>query len=241
MKRKNIWKNGIAAAILLMFFAAGAYAMDFYRADATAMEALHDGAAVTVRTEDRLLAFCPEKAELGLIFYPGGKVQPEAYAPLMRGLAEKDILCVLVEMPLNLAVLDSNAALQVPEQFPQITDWYIGGHSLGGSMAAACASENPEIFSGLILLAAYSTADLGESDMHVLSVYGTEDGVLNRENYAQYYGNLPGSTRELVIAGGNHAQFGNYGPQRGDGTGAITAQEQQRLTMEAMQSFLYEK
>ena len=101
-----------------------------------------------------------------------------AYAPLMKELAEKDILCVLVKMPFHLAVFDINAADGIREQFPEIKSWYIGGHSLGGSMAASYVSKHTEDFEGLVLLAAYSTEDLSDSGLKVLSVYGSEDGVL---------------------------------------------------------------
>lgn len=100
----------------------------------------------------------------------------------MESLAQKGILCVLVRMPFNLAVFDDNAADGIREMFPEITDWYIGGHSLGGSMAAAYLEKHPSDFKGLLLLAAYSTADLSNENIRTLSIYGSNDGVLNREN-----------------------------------------------------------
>ena len=172
----------------------------------------------------------------GLIFYPGGKVEHAAYTPLMEMLASEGILCVLVEMPFRLAVLDVNAADGIPEAFPEVECWYMGGHSLGGSMAASYLASHTEDFDGLILLGAYSTADLSGSGLTVLSVYGSEDGVMNREKYAEYKPNLPEGFTEVIIEGGNHAYFGAYGEQEGDGTATVTPAEQVRETVAAILS-----
>lgn len=176
---------------------------------------LHRAKKGQLRESENMTIFAPENPAVGFVFYPGGKVEYTAYAPLMLALAERDILCVLVEMPLNLAVLDMGAAEGIPEQYTEVETWYIGGHSLGGSMAASYAAEHTEEYAGLVLLAAYSTAEI--SDMDVISLYGSEDGVLNREKYQEYRSNLPESTVETVIEGGNHAGFGSYGFQEGDG------------------------
>lgn len=144
----------------------------------------------------------------------------------MRSCAEKGILCALVKMPFNLAVLDMNAADGIAEQYPDIDRWYIGGHSLGGAMAATYAAGRSGELDGLILLAAYSAKDLKDSGLDVLSVYGSEDRVLNRKKYGEYQENLPSGTIEVVIEGGCHAGFGSYGPQKGDGTPMITGEEQ---------------
>ena len=132
-------------------------------------------------------------------------------------------------------MLDADAAAGIPEHYPEIGNWYIGGHSLGGAMAASFAAEHPETFDGLILLAAYSTEDLTESGLDVWSLYGSEDGVLNFEKYEEYRANLPADTRETVLEGGSHALFGDYGPQKGDGEAAITAMEQVRMTVELLE------
>ena len=133
----------------------------------------------------------PENPAAGFIFYPGGKVEISAYEPLMQACAAQDILCVLVSMPFHLAVFDKNAADGIQEQYPQIDSWYIGGHSLGGAMAASYVSKHADSFDGLILLGAYSTADISETALRVLSVYGSEDGVLNRSKYEKNKSNLP--------------------------------------------------
>ena len=185
-----------------------------------------------------MIVFKPKDAMEGLIFYPGGKVEYEAYAPLMEALAKEGILCVLVHMPANLAVLDVNAADGIQEDFPQIEEWYIGGHSLGGSMAASYLGKHIDEYEGLILFSSYSTEDLRTSDLDVLSIYGSEDGVLNADKYDSNQVNLPSEFEEFVIEGGCHAYFGSYGKQDGDGKPTITNEEQIRITAEKVKAFM---
>lgn len=142
-------------------------------------------------------------------------------------------------MPANLAVLDMNAADGIQDEFQQITKWYIGGHSLGGSMAASYLSKNAEAYDGLILLASYSTADLSMLELSGLSIYGSNDQVLNAEKYQENKRNLPQKSKELVIEGGSHAYFGVYGEQEGDGKAEITNQEQIKITAEAISQFIH--
>ena len=181
---------------------------------------------------DGVTVFVPEEPAAGLIFYPGGKVEHTAYAPLLRACAERGVLCVLIRMPFNLAVFNINGANGIPEQFPDVDHWYLGGHSLGGAMAASYAADHADELDGLVLLAAYSTRDLTGSGLAVLSVYGSEDGVLDLAKYEQYRSNLPAGTSEVVIDGGCHAGFGRYGAQTGDGTPAISSDEQIDRTAE---------
>ena len=132
----------------------------------------------------------------------------------MEACAKEGILCVLLHMPGNLAVLDINAAKDIPEEYPDIENWYMAGHSLGGSMAASYISSHEEAFKGLILLAAYSTADLKETGLRVLSLYGSEDGVLKMDSYEKYRDNLPEDFTEIVIPGGCHAYLAATAPRK---------------------------
>ena len=193
---------------------------------------------VQAEQDGDVIWFVPEEPTAGLIFYPGGKVEHTAYAPLLHACAENGILCALVRMPGNLAVLDANAADGLQEAYPEIITWYIAGHSLGGAMAATYAAAHPEDFDGLILLAAYSTKDLTGTALRVLSVYGSADSVMNRESYEKNRSNLPADTTEVVLDGGCHAQFGSYGPQDGDGVPTISGEEQVRQTTEAITAFI---
>lgn len=224
--------------LLVMSVAFGVYVNDYYHADASASAALQSDTLVTVSEQDGSWVFAPEEPVAGLIFYPGGKVENTAYAPLLHDLAIHGILCVLVKMPCNLAVLDKNAADGIAEEFPQIGSWYIGGHSLGGAMAASYAAKHSDILDGLVLLAAYSTADLTDSGLRAYSTYGSEDGVLNREKLEANRGNLPQDTVEMVINGGCHAGFGSYGHQKGDGEPTISAEEQQQQTADAVAAWI---
>lgn len=185
---------------------------------------------------ENMVVFAAEEPAAGMVFYPGGKVEHTAYAPLMQALAEAGITCVLTEMPFDLAVLDVDAAQRAREAVTGIERWYIGGHSLGGAMAANYAAAHPDEYDGLILLAAYSTKDLKYSGLKVVSLYGTEDKILNREKYEKYWENLPENAVELVLDGGNHAQFGSYGPQDGDGTARVSAEKQTAWTAEIISS-----
>lgn len=227
----------IALAVLLVFTAVfGIYAGDYYHAD---LEAIQDNALKMdyermERLEDGSLVFYPGEYDSAVIFYPGGKVEALAYIPLMESLAQEGVLAVLMPMPFNLAVLAKNAAEGIPEQFPEVENWYMAGHSLGGSMAASFAAENTAWVDGLILLAAYSTDPV---ELPVLSIYGSEDGVLNMEKYKKYRANLPELT-EQIIDGGNHAGFGFYGPQEGDGEASISRQEQIEQTARLMAEFV---
>ena len=230
MKKQEYLKRARIIVIALIIILGGAFAIyvnHYYHADDHALASLQSTETVMVWTLQKdTLVFSPKEARVGLIFYPGGKVQYESYAPLMQSLAEQGILCVLVHMPWNLAVLDVNAADGIKEKFSGITTWYLGGHSLGGSMAASYVENHAEEYEGLILLASYSTADLSKTGLKVLSIYGSNDGVLSLEKYEQNKTNLPEDVVEHVIDGGCHAYFGSYGTQDGDGTPMISAEEQ---------------
>ncbi|MBR4039225.1 MAG: alpha/beta hydrolase [Clostridia bacterium] len=224
----------VALALAMMAGACAVYLGDYYRADHEAIGAFLPQGTAWKEEPDGTIVFEAEGANKGFIFYPGGKVEYTAYIPLMQACAEEGILCALVEMPFNLAVLDVNAADGIQKEYPEIEEWYIGGHSLGGSMAAAYLADHAEDYEGLILLGAYSTADLSATDLAVLSVFGGEDKVMNREKYEMNRANLPSGFMETVIDGGCHAYFGMYGQQDGDGMPAITNEEQIRLTVESI-------
>ena len=232
----------IAAVIVVMVVAAGIYINDYYRADVTAYNCItQPSERVSVQEfDDGTYCFAPEdiKADTGIIFYPGGKVEAVSYAPLMEALAERGVMAVLMSMPANLAVLDADAADGICGDFTEIEHWYMAGHSLGGSMAASYLGEECYGFDGLILLASYSTENLADTELKVLSIYGSEDGVLDMEKYEANKDNLPEWFEEHVIEGGCHAYFGAYGPQEGDGQPQITAEEQIGITADLMAVFV---
>lgn len=235
MKKKKLLISLISVFAVLAVVAASCvvYVNDYYRAETEAFANVSVSENVARKIdEDGNVVYEPDNPIAGFIFYPGGKVEYIAYEPLMASCAEKGILCVLVEMPFNLAVFDVKAADGIQEKYPEIENWYIGGHSLGGSMAAAYLGENADDFEGLVLLGSYSTEDLSDTGLKVLSVYGSEDKVLNREKYDENKANLPDDFTEIVIEGGCHSYFGMYGNQEGDGTPTITQREQIEITAE---------
>lgn len=234
-KRKIfITTTSVLLALAIIIGACSIYLSNYYSADNEAIGAFLPQGTTWTEDPDGRIVFEPKGATKGFIFYPGGKVEYTAYIPLMKACAEEGILCVLVEMPFNLAVLDINAADGIQKEYPEIEEWYIGGHSLGGSMAASYLANHIEDYEGLILLGSYSTADISDTDINVLSVFGSEDKVMNREKYEDNKSNLPSDFTEFVIDGGCHAYFGMYGPQDGDGTATITNEEQISLTVKSI-------
>ena len=237
MKNKKYLKIVLAILTTILVLSLGIfmYASDYYHATTEALAQTHSSQTVTVTTpSDDLMIFEPEHAKAGFIFYPGGKVEYTAYAPLLHELAEEGILCALVKMPLNLAVLDINAADGIQALYPEIQNWYIGGHSLGGSMAASYLAKHQDKYNGLVLLGAYSTSDLSDTDLDVISIYGSNDQVLNTEKYETYKDNLPTDFTEFIIDGGSHAYFGTYGLQEGDGIATISNEEQIDITADLL-------
>lgn len=220
--------NGMAILLL----AGAAYFAVCYRADETAQAALQGSETVSVTKIDGGYFFDGPAAEKAVVFYPGAKVECEAYAPLMLTLAERGFDCFLADVPLNFALFGEGLADKFVSAY-DYDSWLTGGHSMGGIVAAGYARKHPESVDGVILLASYTTA---EPDAKVCSVYGSEDGCLERNVYANNRCNWPEGSAELIIEGGNHAQFGSYGAQKGDGEATVSAREQWAATADAIAS-----
>jgi len=242
--RKSSWLRKLLIGLAVMIvIAAGAffwYINVYYQATAAAIKALRSDGSVTITETAKAITFEPNGAEpeAGVIFYPGGKVEAEAYAPLLRQLAEEELLVVVAKMPFHLAVFDADAAETIMVQENDIEDWYLAGHSLGGVMASSFAADQSEEVAGLILLASYPSGDLTDAPFPVLSIYGSEDAVLNRASYQEAQAKLPDDYTEVELVGGNHGQFGDYGPQAGDGAATLSADQQQQQTVEAITAFI---
>lgn len=221
----------LIALVLLILFSTGGfliYASDYYRADDVAKAVIQRDTALLV--EDNLLILSPDTpSDTALIFYPGAKVEYIAYLPILEKIKERSgITVILVKMPFNMAIFDANAADKIVDHFPDIKNWYIGGHSMGGAMASSYASKHPGKVKGLILLGAYVYGDYPPEK--ALTVYGTfNTSVAEKIDYTE---NI------VVIEGGNHAQFGNYGPQKGDPDATISSEAQQDIAVEAIAEFL---
>ena len=194
------------------------------------------------REGDRYL-FEPVKtvATTGLILYPGGKVDPIAYAPTARHLAELGYLVEIVPMPANLAVLGIDRASDVIAAHPEIRRWALGGHSLGGSMAAQYLASHPGSVQGLVLWASYSAATLkvdGNPSFRSLLVYGSLDAGAAGYTSVEHIANLGAPPTVVVIEGGNHEQMGWYTGQPNDPPATISRDEQQRQLIIATATFL---
>lgn len=224
--------------ILALIIAAGAwYVNDYYHSEVSVETYSENGDAVKVVEIDEGLFLDGSGERDAVIFYPGAKVEYTAYLPLFYALAEQGVDCFLVKMPFNLAFLGMNKADDIMAGY-DYEHWYLAGHSLGGAMAASYASGHLDALDGLILLAAYPTKDLKVEDFRVLSVYGSEDGVVNRDKLADGRQWMPENYTELCIEGGNHAWFGDYGEQKGDGKATISRKAQQEQTVEAILKML---
>ncbi len=233
MAKPIAWAKQALVALLLIAVVSCAgfliWCSDYYRADEVAEQVV----ATQAETNGSLVAFGDPQSEYGLVFYPGAKVQPEAYAPLAAKLAERGVFCVLVKMPLNIALFAPDMASQAMAAYPGVSHWWVGGHSLGGYVASGFAERNEDEVDGVALFAAYGDDDLGTSGLAVDLVYGTNDGVINQDALARCAASL---TAEEVhaIEGANHAGFGNYGTHAGDGQATISTDEQQELAANAI-------
>lgn len=179
---------------------------------------------------------------VGLILYPGARIDPGSYAPAARDIAARGFLVVVVPMPLNIALLAPDSADEVVRVNRGIKAWVVGGHSLGGAMAARYAARRPAKVAGVVLWAAYpsSSADLSDTTLTCASIYGTNDGLVDGARIEASRARLPQATRWVAIEGGNHAQFGDYGPQPGDRDAVLGAEEQRERVVTATTDLLFE-
>lgn len=241
----SLWKKALLAIVVVLLLPAAAFvvwASTPLGPMPEALAALESDAAVQVITEP-WYSFQPtgDSRSSGLIFYPGGRVDPRSYAPTARAIAEQGYPVVIVPMPLNLAVLGSGKAVDVTAAFPEVERWAIAGHSLGGAMAANFIKSNPEAMDGLALWASYPASgdDLsGRSDLAATSIYGTADGVADMADVLGGQPRLPAATVWVPIEGGNHAQFGWYGPQSDADVATISREEQQAQIIAATLALL---
>ena len=230
----------LAAAFLIytgQYYHAGETA-EKYIENADDLPAVMNDAAVTVTKEDDGYFFDGPGSDTAVIFCPGAKVQTEAYAPLMYLTAQEGYDCFLLDMPFHLAFFGMNRAEEVMEEHSGYDHWYISGHSLGGAMAGIYASKHLDAFDGVIFMAAYPTKSLKKDGFRALSIYGSNDGVLNQDHYQENLSLMPDDFTEVVIDGGNHSQFGDYGRQAGDGKASIREEKQWTEAAEAVKQFL---
>ena len=197
--------------------------------------ALESGDSVTVETEPWYSFVPDDAASTGFILYPGARVDPTAYAPSVRGIAEDGFLSVIVPMPFGIAALGAEKADEVMEAYPEIDKWVLGGHSIGGAMAVQYTDDHTDIVDGIVLWGAYPSPDddISDTTIPTVSVYASEDGLSSVEEIEETAQYLPQGTEFVEVEGGNHTNFGLYETQDGDGVATIPAEEQQLQTMNA--------
>ncbi|MEZ4513647.1 MAG: alpha/beta hydrolase [Chloroflexota bacterium] len=241
--KKGIQRLATGLAILIVVATIGfvIWAETPSQPGAAALAALASDNVVQIVDHGDYISFEPTQptSTTAFLFYPGGHVDFRAYSPILHRIAEQGYRVVLLQVRLNLAFFDIEAGTLALDEFPDVTTWVVGGHSLGGVAAAYFAAAHPEI-KGIVFWASYPADDrLRDSAIKVLSIYGTEDGGLDDgakiEEYKPYQ---PADSEFVVIQGGNHAQFGDYGPQPGDNPATISPESQWQQTVEATSRFL---
>lgn len=229
------WGVGILALIAIISGAGFVFwARDAAPPMPAAQQALTSDADVVVTETDDWIHFQPVDAtRTGYIFYPGGRVTAAAYAPYARQIAAAGYPVYITKPTLNLAILETSAADAVRAAAPDVEQWVVGGHSLGGATASIYAANNTASISGLVLLASYSPESLTSSDLPVAVIYGEQDGLATVEDVESRLDLLPDDAQQTLIEGGNHAQFGHYGEQTGDNPATISREEQQAQSIQA--------
>ena len=173
ISRRKKWLLAGGIFLLILAILSGAffwYVSDYYRAEDVALEVLAQDS--TIKVQDNLTILSPsDPTDTAIIFYPGAKVEAEAYLPLLEQIRQLGVTCILVHMPFHMAIFDANAAEEVMAQFPAYQHWYMAGHSMGGAMASQFAADHPDKVDGLILLGAYLYGDYPPEK--TLTIYGS--------------------------------------------------------------------
>ncbi len=236
----KVWKKTLVtifSSLVMIFFIICAYLGIFYRSTSDAFEALKSDELVNVsETSDYYFFDNKDNTSKAIIFYPGGKVEESAYAPLMHEISSNGIDVYIIKMPFHFALLGINKAEKALNN-TNYQDIYLMGHSLGGASISMYLTKSNRNFKGIIYLASYPCKKI-DKDISSLSIYGSNDGVLNKNSYNKGKDLLPKTNYEFIIEGGNHAYFGNYGEQRKDGVASITRKHQQEITTNTILKFI---
>lgn len=248
LRRRAAWRLrlGVPALIICLLLAA---TLAYIRPFAASAGAVYDArTSENVRIVDRLTWFemVPERKTdagerivptTGLVFSPGARVDPRAYATVLRPLAEAGYFVAVLKVPLGLSLIDGGQSQQVLDNHPEITHWAVGGHSLGGVSASSFADSTPAV-DGLVLFASFPISKMKRTDLKVLSVSASLDGLSTPAKVEASKADLPTSTTYVVVDGAVHAFFGDYGPQPGDGTPTADRAVAQAEITKATQTFL---
>ena len=236
---KNLRKITVSVIIILLLGTGGLVGWATLSAQEATERAVNVLQEKGVQRENGLLVFQPStQTDRGLIYYPGGLVEPEAYAVTAQGVADAGYLVVIPKMPLNLAFTGINSANRIMADYPEIESWVIGGHSLGGAMAAEYAKNNVESLDGLIMFASYpaNNNDYVNFSIPILTIIGSNDPGAPKQE--AFYEAVADSASLFVIEGGNHRQYADYSFQNNDGVATISVAEQQDQIIIAVVRFL---
>lgn len=226
----------IMVGAVLYCFVAIAYLCAHYHTDSNVDEQAYRVKGVEITSVEGGYFFDGPSDSKAIIFYPGAKVDERAYIPLMATIASEGVDCFITRVPFNMAIFDADKADWFIDNY-SYSDWFVAGHSMGGVVATDYANDHQDVIDGIILLASFPNEDVCD-DISLCSVYGSEDGCLEMDSYMENKKYWPSVTKELCIEGGNHAQFGNYGLQKGDGIATIDNDTQQKLTADFVVNYV---
>ncbi len=232
LKKIGIGSLILVVSILVAFFV---YVGNYYEADEVAQAVYEENG--------NSLEFVGENKEYGFIIYPGGKVDEIAYTPLAKLLNDEGYTTVVAKFPFNIGFFGINKADEIMEKYSDVEKWVLVGHSLGGVSGEVYANENADKLFSLVFLSSYGTEDLTDTDINVLSIKCSNDTVLDEEGYNDAlvnYNQENNNFKEFTIEGGNHAGYGNYGNQKGDGINEIGNDVQQRIVKDTIINYLEE-
>jgi hypothetical protein len=242
-RRRRAWRvaGRVLIAVVVLLIVGFLGWLRPFEAGPDALAALRSDASVSVVDTPTTIELSPvgtEQPTVGLVFYPGARVDSRAYAALLRPIAEAGYLVVILKEPFGLAITQVGQAAGPIADHPEISTWAVGGHSLGGVAAASFAADNPAAVSGLLLWASYPNGDLSTTSLQVASISGSNDGLATPADIEKSKANLPADTTFTVIDGGVHAFFADYGEQPGDGVPTIDRNEASAQIIEASKDFL---
>lgn len=240
-KKKKIVISLISVFLIGIYIFFYSYFSKEYKSLINEKIALENISNVKIDISKDIIVLLPkEKSEIGIIFYPGAKVDYRAYLRMASLISQHGIAVYIPKMPLNFAIFDSDRFKEVIETNKNIKKWYLAGHSLGGA-AISKYLETDERIKGIIYFASYPTKTINSSKKQVLAMFGSQDGLITKEKREEKVKLLPENAQILVIEGGNHAGFGNYGTQDNDGQAIISAEEQQEIAAETVNKFINKK
>lgn len=240
IKRLALLLVVVIVIVIGVFFA---WALNTSSPEPTALAEATSNPAVTIGSYEGFITIQPTSStpEIGLLFYPGARIEPEAYVAKLSAIAAAANIQIVIGQPvLNLAFFSINQADDMRAALPSVARWYMGGHSLGGSMACVYASNHKDMLEGVVLFGTYCGTDISNSSLKVMSINGERDGIFPLTVIEERRVELPSDAYMVRVPGMNHAQIGNYGPQAGDNDPTISDLEARQALVKATQDFFSE-